>query len=172
LPNHAILKGNGTNAIDGVTLTNGQLLIGSTGLAPSAATLTAGTNITITEGAGSITINAAGTTGITWAEVTGDTQAMAVNNGYIANNAADRVVFTLPATAALGSVFHVLGKGAAGWRVAQNADQFLRFGSAVTTTGTDGQLNSSNAFDAVTVVCITANTGFTVMSAVGELDVV
>lgn len=40
--------------------TNGQLLIGSTGVAPVAATLTAGTGITITNGAGSITIATTG----------------------------------------------------------------------------------------------------------------
>jgi len=38
-------------------LTNGQLVIGSTGNPPVATTLTAGTNITINEAAGSITIN-------------------------------------------------------------------------------------------------------------------
>lgn len=36
--------------------TNGQLIIGSTGANPVAATLTAGTNVTITNGAGSITV--------------------------------------------------------------------------------------------------------------------
>lgn len=45
------------------TLTSGQLFIGSTGVAPVSATLTAGSGITITNGAGSITIaaNTAGT---------------------------------------------------------------------------------------------------------------
>lgn len=41
-------------------LTNGQVVIGSTGATPVAASLTAGSNITITPGAGSITIAAAG----------------------------------------------------------------------------------------------------------------
>lgn len=40
--------------------TDGQLLVGSTGAAPVAATLTAGTGITITNGAGSITIATTG----------------------------------------------------------------------------------------------------------------
>ena len=39
------------------TMTNGQVIIGSTGATPTAATLTAGSNITITNAAGSITIN-------------------------------------------------------------------------------------------------------------------
>lgn len=42
--------------------TNGQLIIGSTGAFPVAATITAGTNITVTNGAGSITIAASGGT--------------------------------------------------------------------------------------------------------------
>ena len=37
-------------------MTNGQVIIGSTGATPVAAALTAGANITITNGAGSITI--------------------------------------------------------------------------------------------------------------------
>lgn len=46
----------GGTALVSTALTNGQLLIGSTGAAPTVATLTAGTGITITNGAGSITI--------------------------------------------------------------------------------------------------------------------
>jgi hypothetical protein len=42
------------------TMTNGQVIIGSTGATPVAASLTAGSNITITPGAGTITIAAAG----------------------------------------------------------------------------------------------------------------
>ena len=61
LTNNAILVGAGTNPINPIgPLTNGQLLIGSTGNAPVAATLTPGTNITITNSAGGITISAAG----------------------------------------------------------------------------------------------------------------
>lgn len=41
------------------TMTNGQIIIGSTGATPTAATLTQGTGITITNGAGSITIASA-----------------------------------------------------------------------------------------------------------------
>lgn len=44
--------------------TNGQLLIGSTGVAPVAATLTQGTGISVTNGAGSITIANTGVTSV------------------------------------------------------------------------------------------------------------
>lgn len=48
--------------------------------------------------------------GFTWNEITGTSSGMAVNNGYIANNAG-LVTLTLPASAALGSVIEVAGKG-------------------------------------------------------------
>jgi hypothetical protein len=44
--------------------TNGQILIGSTGAAPVAATLTAGTGMSITNAAGSITLNNTGVTSV------------------------------------------------------------------------------------------------------------
>lgn len=46
-----------------VTLDNGQTLIGSTGNAPQAAALTAGTNVTITNASNSITVAASGSNG-------------------------------------------------------------------------------------------------------------
>jgi Chaperone of endosialidase/Head domain of trimeric autotransporter adhesin len=51
---------NGGTGIDTSGATNGQLLIGSTGLGLQLGTLTAGTGVTITPGAGTITIDAAG----------------------------------------------------------------------------------------------------------------
>lgn len=47
---------NSAKALGSVALTNGQLLIGSTGAIPSAAAITAGTGIAVTNGAGTITI--------------------------------------------------------------------------------------------------------------------
>jgi trimeric autotransporter adhesin len=51
---------NATNLISTPAPTNGQVLIGSTGAAPTLGTLTAGSNISITNGPGSITISASG----------------------------------------------------------------------------------------------------------------
>ena len=59
LADGGILLGSGTGAITATAQpTNGQLVIGSTGVDPVLATLTDGTGITITEGAGTITIAA------------------------------------------------------------------------------------------------------------------
>lgn len=89
-----------TGLVEAPALTNGQLLIGSTGNAPVAATLTAGTGVSITNSAGSITINATGSGG-TVTNVTGTapisvatgtstpvvsiSQANTTTNGYLSS---------------------------------------------------------------------------------------
>lgn len=58
---------------------NGQLLIGSVGANPVAATITAGSNITVTNGAGTITIaSSGGGGGVTVAQVYGYTQIWSI----------------------------------------------------------------------------------------------
>lgn len=52
------------------TMTNGQVIIGSTGATPTAATLTAGTGVSITNGAGTITIAVSGS--VVGQTITGD----------------------------------------------------------------------------------------------------
>lgn len=61
---NAIAYGGGAaNALNWLgPLANGELIIGSTGLAPVTATLTAGNNIGIANGAGTVTVNVNGTT--------------------------------------------------------------------------------------------------------------
>jgi hypothetical protein len=103
-----------------------------------------------------------------WTDVTGTTQQAAVNNGYIANNAA-LVTITLPATAAVGKIIAIVGKGAGGWKIAQNASQLINFGSVVTTTGATGYLSSTNAYDSIELVCVVANTTFVVRSSQGNI---
>ena len=142
-------------------MTNGQLIIGNTGGTPTAATLTAGSGISIANAGGSITISSSsGTT--SWTVVTGTTQAMAVNSGYVSNNAG-LVTLTLPTTAAVGSIIQMQGLGAGGWQIAQNASQLIHIGSSVTTTGTGGYLASSNQYDSLTLLCVVANTTWTVL---------
>ncbi len=152
------------------SLTNGQLLIGSTTATPVAATLTAGTGIAITNAAGSITIASTGG-GVTWTDVTGTSQALAVNNGYIADNAA-LVTLTLPTTAAQGTLISICGNGAGGWKVAQNASQNIKIGNQTTTTGTGGSLASTNQYDQVDILCTVANTTWVVRNAMGNITVV
>jgi hypothetical protein len=143
-----------------LALTDGQLVIGSTAGAPTAAALTAGTGVSITNASGSITINAVGG-GSTWSTVAGTTQAIDVNNGYVSGNAA-QTTFTLPATAAVGDRAAVEGLGAAGWILTANAGQTIKLGTSTTSSG--GTLTSVAASDNVYVICIVANTTWKVIT--------
>lgn len=113
-----------------------------------------------------------GSGGVTsWVDVTGTSQTIAVNTGYIADNA-NLVTLTLPTTATQGTVFRIAGNGAGGWLLAQNASQTVKFGNAATTTGVGGSLASTDAGDAIECLCVVANTTWRVLSAVGNLTVV
>jgi hypothetical protein len=152
-------------------LTNGQIIIGSTSGAPSAGTITAGTNITVTNGSNSITIAATGVGGFSYVNQNTSSVTMAINTGYITNNGATLVTYTLPTTAAQGSIFEVVGGSSGGWTIIYSTGQSIGYGDVSTTT-TSGSLSSSNAGDCVRFVCTTANTGFRVISSVGNLTYV
>lgn len=86
---NGVLIGNGASPITSSTLTDGQLLIGRTGMSPLPATLAAGSGISIANGSGSITITSTaasfpilvsqGGTGATTAE--GARQNLGINYG-------------------------------------------------------------------------------------------
>lgn len=148
---------------------DGQIPIGSTGAAPVLATITAGANITVTNGAGTITI---ASSSFAWNQVAGNTVSPAViNNGYITQNAGLTTI-TLPAAAVYGSTIEIIGEGAGGFVIAQNAGQNIQYGNLSTTPGVGGSLASSNRYDTVRLVCRVANTTFHVTSATGVLNVV
>lgn len=127
-------------------------------------TVTANTNLTLPTSGTLVTTSQIST----WTEVTGSSQAAAVNNSYTANNAGV-VTFTLPATAAIGNIIAVQGNGAGGWNVTANTGQTIKLGSS--TTSSAGSLASTNRYDAIELVCITANTTWAARFAVGNLTV-
>lgn len=167
---HDVLIGGSSNAITSLALSDGQLVIGLTGNDPVAANLSAGTGISITNAAGSITINSSGG-GLKWTVITGASQAMSVNNGYIANRAGT-VAFTLPTTSAIGDMISVTGINTAlGWSIAYTTNQQIFFGTSSTTL-TTGSLASTATRDTVTLVCVVANLVWNVISSVGNITVV
>lgn len=157
--------------------TNGQLLISSSTGAPAWATLTAGSGVTIVNGANSITISATGTGGggggvTTWHLVSGTSDTMVAGDGYVSDNAG-LVTLTLPAVAAQLTVLRVKGLGAGGWKIAQGAGQSIVWdATSSTTTGAGGYLASSDANDAVELLCTTANTTWSVLSSMGNITIV
>lgn len=166
---HTLLVGNGTSALVEKTLTDGQVLIGSTGADPVPATLTAGSGISVTNASGTITIASTGSN--PWVDQTTTSVTMTGNTSYSANNAA-LVTLTLPAVAAFGDEFEVVASAAGGFTIAQNASQSIRMGNVVTSTGTGGSISSTGQGDSVKLVCITANTGFIVINSEGTLNLI
>jgi hypothetical protein len=169
---HGILVAEGAGAFNPITLTNGQLLIGSTGADPVAANLlSSGSTITITNTAGGINLEVTSPSGESWVNVTGAAQTIVPAMGYTASNAGS-VTFTLPAVAPYGSVFEVTtGTTSGGWSIAQLALQSIVYGNLTTTVGTGGNLTSTGKGDSVRVLCTVANTTFQVLSSQGEIDV-
>lgn len=153
-------------------LTNGQLLIGSTGADPVAAAITStGGTVSVTLGAGTINLEVA-SGGFTWNDATGATVTLAIENGYVTDRGGG-VTYTLPATAVLGNEIIIVGKLGA-WTVAQNANQQILIGSSSSTVGVGGSIASTNVGDCVTMVCITggASTVWRVISSIGNITVV
>lgn len=128
-------------------------------------------------GAGSTSTSAAGSTvtitstggGIAWSEITvvGPTQ-MVVDHGYITNNALP-VQLLLPLNAVIGSTIVIVGKGAGGWLITQNAGQTILLGASASTVGVGGTVGSSESSACIEMVCITANTTWRIRDANGNI---
>jgi len=169
---NGVLLGGGTGVptASAAFSANGQLLIGNGSSAPSIALLTAGAGISIANGAGSITISSTG--GPAWVNVTGTSASMAVNTGYVANNAS-LVSLSLPASSAIGDELSIQGNGAGGWLISQGAGQIVHIGSVASTAGAGGSIASSNRYDSAIFVCVVANLEWAALGgAQGNLTIV
>jgi hypothetical protein len=105
---------------------------------------------------------------MTWIEVTGTSENAVINKGYVANNAG-LVTINLPSTFAFGDRIRIAGSGAGGWTVVANAGDVINFGSTATIAG--GNLASTNRYDAVELLAVTANATWVTLSAVGGITV-
>ena len=156
------------NSYPGQVNADGQLLIGST-VSPNirVATLTAGPGINIANASGSITISGPGT-GLVWSAPTSATNpnVIAVGHGYIPKGAG-AVTFVLPAAAAVGDTFIIAGYGNL-WTITQNALQSITLGAFATSVGVGGSMSATNIRDTVTIVCVSTNLEFQVISVIGN----
>jgi trimeric autotransporter adhesin len=154
-------------ALTSLTLTNGQVVIGSTGSAPVAAALTGTAPVTVTNSAGGIAIACFGGAFV-WINTTGTTQTVFASRGYVANNNSTRVAFTMNAVNA-GDAFKVVGHGTAGWRLSPASGQRIYLGNSVTTLST-GYIESTNNGDCVELIAV-STTEIRVINWVGNLTV-
>ena len=175
----------GTNSGDNATNTQYSGLVSNATHTGDATGSTALTLATVNGNVGSftnasVTVNAKGLItavsngsgggGLTWTATTVNA-TMAVANGYLANKGT-LLTLTLPTTSAVGTTVRVAGMNAGLWLIAQGASQYVKFGNQTTTTGAGGSLASVLTYDAVELVCIVADTGWVVVSSVGNITIV
>jgi len=106
--------------------------------------------------------------GMSWTDQTTTPVTLVKSNGYVVDNAG-LVTLNVPATAAVGDTFAVVGKSASGWLVQMNTGQTAHLGSSVTSSA--GSLASTNQYDCIELICVTANTVFVVRSSMGNITV-
>lgn len=174
LTQHAVLVGNGTSAVTSYALANGQVLVGQTGGAPAAATLTGGTGVGITNGSNSITISIGQAVG------TGDSPTFAnvtasglTASQYVRTNSSKQLISSATVAAAdldgivaianggtgaattsqrFAFIGPISGSGAPSFRALVAADISDLSSAGVTSiTGTANQVIASSSTGAVTL---------------------
>jgi len=157
--NYSILTTNASAVPTWVSLNgDGLTLIGSSSGPPLAAEISSGSLVNVSYG-GAFNLRPIAPA---LSSVTATSASMIFSRTYVSNNAA-LVTLTLPATAPAGSVIRILGLGAGGWTIAQNAGQSITVGGSTSTIGVTGSVASSNQYDTVKLICIVADTEWSVL---------
>jgi hypothetical protein len=173
-----LLLGSGTqwvsNAMSGDATINasGALTLANTAVSAAAYTVNGQALFTVDAkgrltAASSVTVS--GT--VTNVNQTTSSATLAANSRYATNNGASLVTYTLPAGAAVGDTFIIVGGSSGGWTVAQPASVQIHLGSSATTSGVGGSLSSSNQYDCLTITCVASNV-FTAYGVQGNITVV
>lgn len=147
-----------TTALSAITLTDGQIAIGSSAGNPAAATLTAGTNITITNGHNSISIAASGGASLTWSDQSGTFTASS-NNGYFITAASTP---TLPASPSQGDVVYFVVDTTSACTITGNTGQKIRVGGTISAAA--GTCVSNARGDAIALVYRSTGTTWIAMN--------
>jgi hypothetical protein len=109
---------------------------------------------------------------VTWSVITTSTTGVQ-NNGYI-TNAASVIQVSLPTTATVGSMIYIARNlnASGGWAITQSSGQQILCGSLNTTSGASGSLLSTKNSDSITLVCVTANTIWSILSMMGNPTII
>jgi hypothetical protein len=81
------------------------------------------------------------------------------NTGYVPGSSSLTTI-TLPTEAEVGSKVAIQGQGSGGWLLQANTGQVIHLSSGVTSDG--GSIASSNQYDTIIVMCIEANSVWSV----------
>jgi hypothetical protein len=147
-----------------------QLQVGSAAGALASLSNGSAGQILVSNGAGANPSFQSVPTVVTWNAVAGTSQTLAVQKGYVNQNAG-LTTFTLPATANFGDIVEIAGMGAGGWTIVQNTSQNIIVGNLTSTT-TSGSVSSTAAHDTIRLLCTVANTTFMALDWAGNLTVV
>ncbi len=96
--------------------------------------------------------------------------AMQATGTYIVDSPS-LVTLTLPQSFAAGSCMTIIGKGAGGWKIAQNAGQTIH-STTSTTTGVTGSVSSGARYDNIVLQGMVTDLDLTVISRNGALVIV
>ena len=107
-----------------------------------------------------------------WRDVVSTPINLVQDVNYVTNNGAALTQFTLPLIASFGTIIEISGKSSGGWAIAQNAGQTINFGNITTTSGIGGSLASTNQYDYVKIVCVTANTIWNIIGSIGIITII
>ncbi len=155
-----VVESDNTGLLSSQALTNGQVIIGSTGAQPVASTLTAGTGVSISNGPGTITISSSAF-GSTWSSKAANFSA-SVGNGYVITAGSGAVTATMPTVGALGDTVEILYPSATAGdilAVTATASKLRMAGDATARTTYTWPANnlSGAANPSVTLVCVVAS---------------
>lgn len=93
------------------------------------------------------------------------------NHSYIMNKSGgNRLVATLPSSAAVGQVIELIGRGSSGWSLEVGLNQTIRIGDQ-SCTSTTGKVESGSQYDCITIKCTYTNLEWIAISAIGNLTV-
>lgn len=151
LTNHGVVLGQGTSAVVATAAgTAGQFLV-SGGSSADPTWQTATPQLTVTP-------------------VAGTSQAMVVNSTYIAN-AAGLTTFTLPVTAAVGSIINIVGSAlnTGGWKVTYTTGQIIWGPAGSSTVTTGNAASAAAAAQCMQIMCVVANTTWVIQDNSGTI---
>jgi hypothetical protein len=149
-----ILTGNGTSAMTASAVSQYTTLVAGAsntvvGVGPGSAG-----EILTSNGAGANPSYQSISGTFAWTDATNATYTIVKNNAYVTNRGGG-VNYTLPASAALGDMFKIVGKLGI-TTITPNAGQQLLIGSASGTIGVTGTAIATNVGDCIVFSCITA----------------
>lgn len=175
-----IYVGNGSNVATGVSMSGDATLANTGAITFATVNSNVGTFGSATQvsqftvnGKGLITAasNVSITGTITNVNQNTSSATLAASSRYSTNNGASLVTYTIPAGAAVGDTYIIVGGSSGGWTVAQPASVQCHLGSSATTSGATGTISSTNQYDCCSITCVASNV-FTVYGVQGNLTIV